>query len=71
MEESTKLLPREKYLAKVRAALDALETDHDFLTAGGVFPEKLIEIWIRDRRKDLERHAQMPTPMEYEMYYDL
>ena len=53
------------------AALDALETDHDFLTAGGVFPEKLIEIWIRDRRKDLERHAQMPTPMEYEMYYDL
>ncbi|MBQ9463732.1 MAG: isocitrate lyase/PEP mutase family protein, partial [Lachnospiraceae bacterium] len=25
MEESTKLLPREKYLAKVRAALDALE----------------------------------------------
>ena len=53
------------------SSLKALERDHDFLTAGGVFPEKLIEIWIRDRRKDLQRHTEMPTPMEYEMYFDL
>ena len=53
------------------SALKALEKDHDFLTAGGVFPIELINIWIANRRKDLGRHISMPTPMEYEMYYDL
>jgi len=52
-------------------ALDELEKDHDFLTEGGVFPERLIEIWIANKRADNMRHTQMPTPMEYEMYYDL
>ncbi|MGI6220671.1 MAG: type I glutamate--ammonia ligase [Coriobacteriales bacterium] len=52
-------------------ALSALEADHDFLTAGGVFPERLIDIWIANRRADLKRHTEMPTPMEFEMYYDL
>ena len=52
-------------------ALDALEADHDFLTAGGVFPEELISLWIRNKRADLKRHTEMPTPMEFEMYYDL
>lgn len=52
-------------------ALDALEADHEFLTAGGVFPERLIEIWIENKRQDLSRHIQMPTPMEFDMYYDL
>ena len=33
MEESTKILPREKYLAKVRAALDALEGSNCILIA--------------------------------------
>jgi glutamine synthetase len=27
-------------------ALDALERDHEFLTAGGVFSEELIRTWI-------------------------
>jgi len=52
-------------------ALDALEKDHDFLMAGGVFPKKLIEIWIQNRRADAARYNEMPQPVEYEMYYDL
>jgi len=52
-------------------ALEALEADHEFLTAGGVFPERLIEIWMRDRKADLKKQAEMPTPMEFAMYYDL
>lgn len=52
-------------------ALDALETDHDFLTAGGVFPQRLIDIWIEKRRKDAARYNQLPQPVEFEMYYDL
>ncbi len=53
------------------SSLKALESDHDFLTRGGVFTEDLISLWIRDRRRDLKRHVEMPTPMEYDMYYDL
>ena len=52
-------------------ALDALEADHDFLMEGGVFPEKLIEIWLDNKRADIERQSEMPTPIEFEMYYDL
>lgn len=52
-------------------ALDALEADHDFLTAGGVFPERLLEIWIDKRRRESARFSQLPHPVEYEMYFDL
>ena len=52
-------------------ALDALSADHGFLTAGGVFPEKLIEIWIDKKRRDVSRFNQLPHPVEFDMYYDL
>lgn len=52
-------------------ALDELENDHAFLTDGGVFPKKLIEIWIANKREETRQHTQMPTPMEFKMYYDL
>lgn len=53
------------------SAIKALAADNEFLTAGGVFPKELIDIWIANKRKDLKRHVAMPTPMEYEMYFDL
>ncbi len=53
------------------SAIKALEKDHRFLTEGGVFPEKLIEIWIQNKREDLKMHIEMPTPAEFDMYYDL
>lgn len=52
-------------------ALDALEADNDFLTEGGVFPQRLIDIWIANKRADAARYNQMPQPIEFEMYYDL
>lgn len=52
-------------------ALDALEADHDYLTQGGVFPERLIEIWIDRKRGELEELHRQPTPGEYALYYDL
>ena len=52
-------------------ALDALEADHDFLTEGGVFPKRLVEIWIDKRRKDAAKYNHLPHPIEFEMYYDL
>ncbi|MCL2806750.1 MAG: type I glutamate--ammonia ligase [Coriobacteriia bacterium] len=52
-------------------ALDALESDHDFLTKGDVFSPRLIETWIKRRRKEAARYNQLPQPVEFEMYYDL
>ena len=52
-------------------ALDALEADHEFLTEGGVFPERLIEIWLKLKRAEAARYNQIPQPVEFEMYYDL
>ena len=52
-------------------ALDALEQDHAFLLEGGVFPKRLIEIWIENKRKESRRVNDIPHPLEFEMYYDL
>ena len=52
-------------------ALDALEADHDFLTAGGVFPEALIKKFISNKRKELREISRIPTPVEFEKYFNL
>ena len=53
-----------------RQALDALEADHDYLTAGGVFPERLIEIWLRKKRQESRELSQIPHPAEFQRYFD-
>jgi glutamine synthetase len=53
------------------AAMDALERDQDFLLAGDVFSEDLIERWITRKRSE-DRHVRdRPHPYEIELYYDL
>ena len=52
-------------------ALDALEQDNGFLTEGNVFPKRLIEIWIANRRAETAMYNQMPQPIEFSLYYDL
>ncbi|MDR2945854.1 MAG: type I glutamate--ammonia ligase [Candidatus Adiutrix sp.] len=52
-------------------ALDALIADHGFLTAGNVFPQRLIDLWIANKRAEAARYNQLPQPVEFEMYYDL
>ncbi|MCL2067959.1 MAG: type I glutamate--ammonia ligase [Treponema sp.] len=52
-------------------ALNALESDHGFLTETGVFPKRLIEIWIENKRKETARYKQLPHPVEFQMYFDL
>ncbi|MBQ9123678.1 MAG: glutamine synthetase, partial [Lachnospiraceae bacterium] len=54
----------------LEAALDALEADHDYLTAGGVFPEALIENFISSKRKECSELAKIPHPAEFERYYN-
>ena len=52
-------------------ALDALEQDHDYLTAGGVFPETLITNFIKAKRQECRQLASIPNPAEFDKYYNL
>jgi len=67
-EEQAKIkgLPR-----SLDEALDALEEDHGFLLAGGVFSQRLINIWIENKRQEARRVNDIPHPLEFELYYDL
>ena len=57
--------------ASLDEALDALEADHDYLTKGGVFPQRLIDVFIRRVRAAGESINRTPHPAEFAMYYDL
>ena len=52
-------------------ALDALEADHDYLTAGGVFPEALLQNFIKNKRLECRQMAAIPHPAEFDRYYNL
>ena len=52
-------------------ALDALEADHDYLTAGGVFPAHLIEKFIAMKRAECVELSKIPHPAEFDRYYNL
>ena len=52
-------------------ALDALEADHDYLTAGGVFPRELLNNWIASKRAECRQMSAIPHPVEFEKYYNL
>jgi glutamine synthetase len=57
--------------ASLDEALDALEADHAFLLAGGVFTEDLIEAWIAyKRRQEADQVRLRPHPWEFALYYD-
>ena len=67
-EEKAKLTGLPTSLEEATAALEA---DHDYLTAGGVFPEKLLEQLIARNKKAAAKVSKLPHPMEFAMYYDL
>ena len=55
----------------LEAALDALEADHDYLTAGGVFPEILLKNFIKAKRAECAELSKIPHPAEFDKYYNL
>ena len=56
---------------RLEDALDALEADHDYLTAGGVFPEELIKNLIKSKRDECREMSKIPHPAEFDRYYNL
>ncbi len=52
-------------------ALDALENDYEYLTAGGVFPEELLKNFIASKKAECRELAKIPHPAEFDKYYNL
>jgi len=50
-------------------ALDALDADRAFLTAGGVFSDDMIDGYIELKMQDVTRVRMTTHPVEFEMYY--
>ena len=56
---------------RLEDALDALEADHDYLSAGGVFPEHLIKNYIARKRQECLDMSKIPHPAEFDKYFNL
>jgi glutamine synthetase len=58
--------------SSLEEALDALEADQDFLKAGGVFTDDLIDTWISYKREnEVDALRLRPHPWEFHLYYDI
>ena len=51
----------------LNSVLDGLEKDREYLAP--VFPEKLIELWVKAKKAEAEYIYNAPTPQEYELYF--
>jgi len=57
--------------ASLEEALIALKNDHEFLLAGDVFTEDVIETWIDYKMtKEVNEMRLRPHPYEFALYYD-
>ncbi len=52
-------------------ALDALDKDRGFLTAGGVFTDDMIDGYIELKMEEVTRLRMTTHPVEFDMYYSL
>ncbi len=55
----------------LREALTSLDKDRNFLKAGGVFTDELIDGYIELKMEDVVRFEQTPHPVEFDMYYSV
>ncbi len=52
-------------------ALEALDADREFLTAGGVFNDDLIDGYIKLKMEEINRLRMATHPVEFDQYYSL
>ncbi len=52
-------------------ALEALDADREFLTAGGVFTDDMIDAYIELKEEDVERLRMTTHPVEFDLYYSV
>jgi glutamine synthetase len=62
----------QKAPGSLEEALEALEADNEFLQAGGVFTQDLIDTWIAYKREnEIAPLLLRPNPYEFELYYHI
>jgi len=52
-------------------ALNALDADREFLTAGGAFTDDAIDAYIGLKQQDIQRVRMTTHPVEFDLYYSL
>ncbi|RUM94304.1 MAG: glutamine synthetase [Thiothrix sp.] len=52
-------------------ALDALSADREFLTAGGVFTDDMIDAYINLKMEEVTRLRMSTHPVEFDLYYSV
>jgi len=52
-------------------ALEALDADREFLTAGGVFTDDMIDGYIALKQEEVEKLDMTTHPVEFQMYYSV
>ena len=58
--------------ASLEEAMSCLEEDNDYLKAGGVFTDDLIETWVDYKRTaEIDSVRLRPHPWEFMLYYDI
>lgn len=57
--------------ASLEEALEALDKDREFLTAGGVFSDDMIDAYIELKMEDVNQVRMVPSPVEFELYYSV
>ena len=67
--EEEKEIPRVSF--SLEEALDNLDQDRAFLTAGGVFTDDLIDAYIELKTEEVTRLRMTTHPVEFDMYYSL
>jgi glutamine synthetase len=67
--EEEKAIPQVCY--SLDQALDALDADREFLTAGGVFTDDLIDGYIDLKMQEVTSLRMTTHPLEFDMYYSL
>lgn len=55
----------------LKEALESLDADREFLTAGGVFSDDFIDSYIELKEQDVERVNMTTHPVEFELYYSV
>jgi len=67
--EEEKAIPKVAF--SLEQALNALDADREFLTAGGVFSDEMIDAYIALKMADVTRVRMTTHPLEFDLYYSL
>ncbi|HLU79571.1 MAG TPA: type I glutamate--ammonia ligase [Burkholderiaceae bacterium] len=57
--------------ASLEQAIEALDSDREFLTRGGVFSNEMLDAYIELKQAEITRLRMTTHPVEFDMYYSL